>query len=31
MTAPVPVALALQRPLPDDGVMIVAHGAKQDA
>jgi putative SOS response-associated peptidase YedK len=30
MDAPVPVALQLQRPLPDDALMIVARGAKQD-
>jgi putative SOS response-associated peptidase YedK len=30
MEAPVPVALQLQRPLPDGALMIVARGAKQD-
>jgi putative SOS response-associated peptidase YedK len=30
MDAPGPVALQLQRPLPDDALMIVARGAKQD-
>jgi putative SOS response-associated peptidase YedK len=30
MDAPSPVALQLQRPLPDDALMIVARGAKQD-
>jgi putative SOS response-associated peptidase YedK len=30
MDAPTPVALQLQRPLPDDTLMIVARGAKQD-
>jgi putative SOS response-associated peptidase YedK len=30
MEAPTPVALQLQRPLPDDALMIVARGAKQD-
>jgi putative SOS response-associated peptidase YedK len=31
MTAPVPIALTLQkRPFPDDALMIVARGAKQD-
>jgi putative SOS response-associated peptidase YedK len=30
MDAPVPIALRLQRPLPDDALMIVARGAKQD-
>jgi putative SOS response-associated peptidase YedK len=30
MEAPVPVALQLQRPLPDGALTIVARGAKQD-
>jgi putative SOS response-associated peptidase YedK len=30
MEAPTPVALQLQRPLPDNALMIVARGAKQD-
>ena len=30
MTAPANDALALQRPLPDDALRIVAHGQKQD-
>lgn len=30
MQAPAPVALQLQRPLPDDALVIVARGAKQD-
>ncbi len=30
MQAPVPVALQFQRPLPDDALVIVARGAKQD-
>jgi putative SOS response-associated peptidase YedK len=30
MEAPTPVALELQRPLPDDALMIVTRGAKQD-
>jgi putative SOS response-associated peptidase YedK len=30
MEAPAPVALELQRPLPADGLVIVARGAKQD-
>jgi putative SOS response-associated peptidase YedK len=30
MDAPTPVALQLQRPLPDDALVVVARGAKQD-
>jgi putative SOS response-associated peptidase YedK len=30
MEAPAPVALQLQRPLPDDALVIVARGSKQD-
>jgi putative SOS response-associated peptidase YedK len=30
MEAPAPIALQLQRPLPDDALVIVARGAKQD-
>jgi putative SOS response-associated peptidase YedK len=30
MTAPVPEALKLQRPLPDDALVIIARGAKKD-
>jgi putative SOS response-associated peptidase YedK len=30
MTAPAPDALALQRPLPDDALMIVGRGEKKD-
>ena len=30
LTTPADVALALQRPLPDDEVMIVATGERQD-
>jgi putative SOS response-associated peptidase YedK len=30
MEAPTPVALQLQRPLPDDALVVVARGAKQD-
>ncbi len=30
MDAPAPIALALQRPLPDDALMIVSRGAKKD-
>jgi putative SOS response-associated peptidase YedK len=31
MTAPATAALKLQRPLPDDALIIVARGEKQDA
>jgi putative SOS response-associated peptidase YedK len=31
MNAPAPVALELQRPLPDDALVVVARGSKQDA
>jgi putative SOS response-associated peptidase YedK len=30
MDAPAPIALQLQRPLPDDALVVVARGAKQD-
>jgi putative SOS response-associated peptidase YedK len=30
MEAPAPVALQLQRPLPDDALAVVARGSKQD-
>jgi putative SOS response-associated peptidase YedK len=30
LDAPTPVALQLQRPLPDDALMVVARGEKQD-
>ncbi len=30
LTAPAPIALELQRPLPDDALIVVARGAKQD-
>jgi putative SOS response-associated peptidase YedK len=30
MTAPTPQALKLQRPLPDDALVIVARGGKKD-
>ena len=30
MTAPIPEALELQRPLPDDMLQIVAQGEKKD-
>jgi putative SOS response-associated peptidase YedK len=30
LTAPTPEALTLQRPLPDDGLMIVGRGGKRD-
>jgi hypothetical protein len=30
MEAPAPIALQLQRPLPDDALVIVARGEKQD-